>query len=135
MGHNHFRKNAACYEHEFVISACGFTFQGYSLFLEERGIKASHIQFEGEEVSRQDVENILKNHDSEISVFLGKDIVNLLESLKRLASVLNAMPVLKRVTLYGKIPDRWLQRTLGNLLDNKLRKVRISRSFLPKLTR
>lgn len=120
MGHNHFRKNAACYEHEFVISACGFTFQGYSLFLEEQGIKASHIQFEGDEVSCQDVENIIKNHDSEISVFLGKDIVNLLESLKRLASVLNAMPVLKRVTLYGKIPDRWLQRTLGNLLDNKL---------------
>lgn len=120
MGHNNFRKNAACHEHEFVISACGFTFQGYSLFLEERGIKASHIQFEGEEVSCQDVENIIKNHGSEISVFLGKDIVNLLESLKRLASVLNALPVLKRVTLYGKIPDSWLQRTLGNLLDNKL---------------
>jgi FOG: EAL domain len=121
MAHNNICKSAARYEQEFVISACGFTFQGYSLLLEEQGVKASHIQFDGEEVSRHDIENIMLNQCSMISVFLGRDIVNLLESLKKLASVLNELPVLKRVTLYGEIPDSWLLRTLGSLLDNKLK--------------
>jgi hypothetical protein len=43
--------------------------------------------------------------------FSGKGIVTLLESLKRLASVLNALPVIRCVTLYGDIPDGWLYRT------------------------
>lgn len=62
-------------------------------------------------------------------VFLGKGIVSLLESLKRLASVLNALPVIRRVTLYGDIPDGWLYRTLGTLLNNsyQLSLIRIAR--------
>lgn len=110
--------NGACDEQSFVISACGFTFQGYSLMLNKYGIQASHIHFNGDEVSPQDVENILVNHNARIVVFLGKGIINLLESLKRLASVLNALPVIRRVTLYGDIPDGWLYRTLGSLLNN-----------------
>lgn len=131
MAHNNILKSAAHYEQEFVISACGFTFLGYSLLLEEQGVKASHIQFDGEGVSRHDVENILLNQYSTVSVFLGRDIVNLLESLKKLASVLNELPVLKRVTLYGEIPDSWLLRTLGSLLDNKLKlsTIRIANIF------
>ena len=110
--------NGACDEQSFVISACGFTFQGYSLMLNKYGIQASHIHFDGDDVFPQDVENILVNHGAHIVVFLGKGIVNLLESLKRLASILNALPVIRRVTLYGDIPDCWLYRTLGSLLNN-----------------
>lgn len=111
-------KNGVCDEHKFVISACGFTFQGYCSILNKYGIHASQIHFNGDEVSQQDVENILKNQDAHIVVFLGKGVVNLLESLKRLASVLNALPVIRLVTLYGDIPDGWLYRTLGSLLNN-----------------
>lgn len=98
-------KNGVCDEHKFVISACGFTFQGYCSILNKYGIHASQIHFNGDEASQQDVENILKNQDAHIVVFLGKGVVNLLESLKRLASVLNAHPVIRHVTLYGDIPD------------------------------
>lgn len=121
MAQNISRKNVACHEQEFVISACGFTFQGYRLLLEEQGIKASHLQFNDDEIPPRDVEEILSNQHVKVSVFLGKDIVNLLESIKRLASVLNALPVLSQVTLYGQIPDSWLHRTLTSLVDNKLK--------------
>lgn len=118
MTHNFSLGNGACDEHSFVISACGFTFQGYSLMLNKYGIKASHIHFEEDVVSPQDVQNILVNHNAHIVTFLGKGITGLLESLTRLASVLNALPVIRRVTLYGDIPDGWLYRTLGSLLNN-----------------
>lgn len=110
--------NAACNERRFVISTCGFTFQGYSLMLEKYGIEASHIHFQGDDACERDRENIVINHNAHIVVFLGKGVVNLLESLKRLASVLNALPVIRRVTLYGDIPDSWLYRTLSSLLNN-----------------
>lgn len=118
MTHNFSLGNGACDEHSFVISACGFTFQGYSLMLNKYGIQASHIHFEEDVVSPQDVQNILVNHNAHIVTFLGKGITGLLESLTRLASVLNALPVIRRVTLYGDIPDGWLYRTLGSLLNN-----------------
>ena len=122
-------RNEACDEHKFVISACGFTFQGYRLILNQYGIQASHIHFDGDEVSQQDLENILINQSAHIVVFLGKGIVSLLESLKRLASVLNALPVIRRVTLYGDLPDSWLYRTLGTLLNNsyQLSLIRLAR--------
>ncbi|SAD63626.1 protein YjcC [Enterobacter cloacae] len=118
MTHKFSLRNGACDEQSFVISACGFTFQGYSLMLNKYGIQASHIHFDGDEVSPHDVENIFVNHNAHIVTFLGKGIIGLLESLKRLASVLNALPVIRRVTLYGDIPDGWLYRTLGSLLNN-----------------
>ena len=34
-------KNGVCDEHKFVISACGFTFQGYCSILNKYGIHAS----------------------------------------------------------------------------------------------
>lgn len=111
-------RNAAFYEQKFVISTCHFTFQGYSLLLKQYGIDASHVRFEGDEPSRQDLENILSSQNAQISVFLGKGVVSLLESLKRLACVLNKLPVIRKVTLYGEMPDGWLYRTLGNLLNN-----------------
>ena len=119
MTHKISLRNGACDEHKFVISACGFTFQGYCSILNKYGIHASRIHFNGDEASQQDIENILKNQDAHIVVFLGKGVVNLLESLKRLASVLNALPVIRHVTLYGDIPDGWLYRTLGSLLNNR----------------
>ena len=103
-------RNGACDDQKFVISACGFTFQGYRLILEKYGIEASLIRFVGDEISQRDRKNILINQSAHIVVFLGKGIVNLLESLKRLASVLNSLPVIQRVTLYGDIPDSWLYR-------------------------
>ncbi|MEG5642892.1 EAL domain-containing protein [Enterobacter asburiae] len=129
MTHKISLRNEACDEHKFVISACGFTFQGYCLILNQYGIQASHIHFDGDEASQQDLENILINQSAHIVVFLGKGIVSLLESLKRLASVLNALPVIRRVTLYGDIPDGWLYRTLGTLLNNsyQLSLIRIAR--------
>lgn len=129
MTHKISLRNEACDEHKFVISACGFTFQGYRLILNQYGIQASHIHFDGDEASQQDLENILINQSAHIVVFLGKGIVSLLESLKRLASVLNALPVIRRVTLYGDIPDGWLYRTLGTLLNNsyQLSLIRIAR--------
>lgn len=65
-------RNAAFYEQKFVISTCHFTFQGYSLLLKQYGIDASHVRFEGDEPSRQDLENILSSQNAQISVFLGK---------------------------------------------------------------
>ncbi|BBJ63137.1 EAL domain-containing protein [Enterobacter asburiae] len=129
MTHTISLRNEACDEHKFVISACGFTFQGYHLILNQYGIQASHIHFDGDEVSQQDLENILINQSAHIVVFLGKGIVSLLESLKRLASVLNALPVIRRVTLYGDLPDSWLYRTLGTLLNNsyQLSLIRLAR--------
>ncbi|EOY8404234.1 EAL domain-containing protein [Enterobacter asburiae] len=129
MTHKISLRNEACDEHKFVISACGFTFQGYRLILNQYGIQASHIHFDADEASQQDLENILINQSAHIVVFLGKGIVSLLESLKRLASVLNALPVIRRVTLYGDIPDGWLYRTLGTLLNNsyQLSLIRIAR--------
>ncbi|WP_368743056.1 EAL domain-containing protein [Enterobacter asburiae] len=129
MTHKISLRNEACDEHKFVISACGFTFQGYHLILNQYGIQASHIHFDADEASQQDLENILINQSAHIVVFLGKGIVSLLESLKRLASVLNALPVIRRVTLYGDIPDGWLYRTLGTLLNNsyQLSLIRIAR--------
>ena len=129
MTHTISLRNEACDEHKFVISACGFTFQGYRLILNQYGIQASHIHFDGDEVSQQDLENILINQNAHIVVFLGKGIVSLLESLKRLASVLNALPVIRRVTLYGDLPDGWLYRTLGTLLNNsyQLSLIRLAR--------
>ena len=129
MTHTISLRNEACDEHKFVISACGFTFQGYRLILNQYGIQASHIHFDGDEASQQDLENILINQSAHIVVFLGKGIVSLLESLKRLASVLNALPVIRRVTLYGDLPDSWLYRTLGTLLNNsyQLSLIRLAR--------
>lgn len=129
MTHNISLRNRACDEQKFVISACGFTFQGYRLFLNQYGIQASHIHFDGDEASQQDMENILINQNAHVVVFLGKGILSLLESLKRLASVLNALPVIRRVTLYGDIPDGWLYRTLGSLLNNsyQLSLIRLAR--------
>lgn len=119
MTHKISLRNGACDEHKFVISACGFTFQGYCSILHKYGIHASRIHFNGDEASQHDIENILKNQGAHIVVFLGKGVVNLLESLKRLASILNALPVIRHVTLYGDIPDGWLYRTLGSLLNNR----------------
>ncbi|MCV3771047.1 MULTISPECIES: EAL domain-containing protein [Enterobacter] len=129
MTHNISLRNRVCDEQKFVISACGFTFQGYRLFLNQYGIQASHIHFDGDEASQQDMENILINQNAHVVVFLGKGILSLLESLKRLASVLNALPVIRRVTLYGDIPDGWLYRTLGSLLNNsyQLSLIRLAR--------
>lgn len=121
MAQNISRKNVACHEQEFVISACTFTFQGYRLFLEEQGINASHLQFNDDEVSPRDIGKILHNQHAKLVVFPGKDIVNLLACLKRLASVLNSLPVIREVTIYGRIPVSWLQRTLRSLVDNKLK--------------
>ncbi|MEL4867940.1 EAL domain-containing protein [Pantoea agglomerans] len=111
-------RNGACDDQKFVISACGFTFQGYRLILSKYGIEASLIRFVGDEISQRDRKNILIHQNAHIVVFLGKGIVSLLESLKRLASVLNSLPVIQRVTLYGDIPDSWLYRTLSSLLNN-----------------
>ncbi|ESN13194.1 hypothetical protein L370_03471 [Enterobacter sp. MGH 24] len=129
MTHKISLRNGACDEQKFVISACGFTFQGYSLILNQYGIQASRIHFNGDEASHEDIENILINQNANIVVFLGKGIVTLLESLKRLASVLNALPVIRRVTLYGDMPDGWLYRTLTSLLNNsyQLSLIRVAR--------
>lgn len=134
MGHHNIRKSTARYEQEFIITACSFTFQGYRLLLEKQGIKALNIEFDGDEVSQQTIDDILSNQYATISVFLERDIVNLLESLKKLASVLNALPVLKPVTLYGKIPDSWLLHTLGSLLDNKFKLSAIRIADNPDMT-
>lgn len=129
MTHKISLRNGACDEQKFVVSACAFTFLGYREILSKYGIQASLIHFEGDEVSQQDMENILINQNANIVAFLGKGIVNLLESLKRLASVLNTLPVIRCVTLYGDIPDSWLYRTLGSLLNNsyQLSLIRIAR--------
>ncbi|MCR2770628.1 EAL domain-containing protein [Enterobacter kobei] len=118
MTHKISHRNVARDDRRFVISTCGFTFQGYALLLKKYGIDASHIHFEGDDVCQRDGENILNNQQAHIVVFPGKGIVTLLESLTRLASVLNALPVIRCVTLYSDIPDSWLYRTLGSLLHN-----------------
>jgi hypothetical protein len=99
MTHKISHRNVARDDRRFVISTCGFTFQGYALLLKKYGIDASHIHFEGDDVCQRDRENILNNQHAHIVVFPGKGIVTLLESLKRLASVLNALPVIRCVTL------------------------------------
>ncbi|MGC8401366.1 hypothetical protein ACP3P6_14940 [Enterobacter mori] len=77
---------------------------------------------------QRDLEDVVKNQNASVSVFLGEGVVELLASLKRLASVLNALPVIRRVTLYGDIPDGWLYGTLRSLLNNsqQLSLIRIS---------
>jgi hypothetical protein len=72
MTHKISLRNGACDEHKFVISACGFTFQGYRLILNQYGIQASHIHFDGDEVSQQDLENILINQMLILWCFSGK---------------------------------------------------------------
>lgn len=121
-------RNAACDEQKFVISTCCFTFQGYYLLLKQYGVNASLIHFEEDEVRQRDLEDVVKNQHASVSVFLGKGVVELLASLKRLASVLNALPVIRRVILYGDIPDGWLYCTLRSLLNNsqQLSLIRIS---------
>ncbi|ELE9703649.1 EAL domain-containing protein [Enterobacter cloacae] len=128
MIQNQSHKNTDCHAQVFVISACSFTFQGYQLLLEPQGISASHIRFDGDTANREDVYNIIRNHEATISVFPGKAIVDLLESLKRLADILNTLPVIRQVTLYGDIPDSWLYGTLRSLLNNnhKLSQIRIA---------
>ncbi|PCM82223.1 EAL domain-containing protein [Enterobacter cloacae] len=128
MIQNQSHKNTDCHAQVFVISACSFTFQGYQLLLEQQGISASHIRFDGDTANREDVYNIIRNHEATISVFPGKAIVDLLESLKRLADILNTLPVIRQVTLYGDIPDSWLYGTLRSLLNNnhKLSQIRIA---------
>lgn len=118
MTHQISLRNDARNEQRFVISTCGFTFQGYHLLLKKYGIETAHIHFDGDALSDPDKENILIHQNAHIVVFLGKGTVALLESLTRLASVLNSLPVIRRVTLYGDIPDSWLYRTLGSLLNN-----------------
>lgn len=113
MTHKISHRNVARDDRRFVISTCGFTFRGYALLLKKYGIDASHIHFEGDDVCQRDRENILNNQHANIVVFPGKGIVTLLESLTRLASVLNALPVIRCVTLYSDIPDSWLYRTTG----------------------
>ncbi|HCR2031159.1 TPA: diguanylate phosphodiesterase, partial [Enterobacter cloacae] len=95
MIQNQSHKNTDCHAQVFVISACSFTFQGYQLLLEQQGISASHIRFDGDTANREDVYNIIRNHEATISVFPGKAIVDLLESLKRLADILNTLPVIR----------------------------------------
>ncbi len=128
MIQNQSHKNTDCHAQVFVISACSFTFRGYQLLLEQQGISASHIRFDGDTANREDVYNIIRNHEATISVFPGKAIVDLLESLKRLADILNTLPVIRQVTLYGDIPDSWLYGTLRSLLNNnhKLSQIRIA---------
>ncbi|SAA91064.1 protein YjcC [Enterobacter hormaechei] len=36
-----------CYKQRFVISACGFTFEGYSLLLKSRGVNATRLHLRG----------------------------------------------------------------------------------------
>ncbi|EPF3214764.1 EAL domain-containing protein [Enterobacter hormaechei] len=116
-----------CYKQRFVISACGFTFEGYSLLLKSRGVHATRLHFEEDEICSVDVEKMMENQSPEVSVFLGRDVATFLESLKRLVSVLNALPVICRVTLYGALPERWLNATLRSLVNNtkKLSTIRV----------
>lgn len=128
MAHQNTFEVSASLEQKFVISACSFTYQGYSLFLKEQGITASQIRFNGETIAQGDIKNIVINQYAEISVFLDNDVVNLLDTLKKLATLLNVLPVIRTVTLYGQIPDSWLYRTLENMVDNKntLSRVRVA---------
>ncbi|WP_253384670.1 EAL domain-containing protein [unidentified bacterial endosymbiont] len=109
----------ACGKQKYVISSCAYTFQGYQLLLKEQGINASRIFFEGDDVSHEDVNEIILNKNAEISVFLGREAVSLLGTLKKLAGLLNALPVIRPVLLYGKVPDSWLYFTLENLVSHK----------------
>lgn len=45
-----------CYKQRFVISACGFTFEGYSLLLKSRGVSATRLHFVEDEVCSGDVQ-------------------------------------------------------------------------------
>lgn len=118
----------ACYKQRFVISACGFTFEGYSLLLKSCGVNVTRLHFEEDEICSADVKKMMENQSPEVSVFLGRDVAAFLESLKRLVSVLNALPVICSVTLYGAIPERWLYATLRSLVNNakKLSTIRIA---------
>lgn len=114
-------------EKEFVISACSYTFQGYRFLLKEQGRIASRIIFDGDEVSQSNIQEIILDQFAEITVFLGQDAVTLLGTLKKLASLLNVLPFVRSVLLYGEIPGGWLRHTLGNLVNNKevISKVRV----------
>ncbi|HBL4970622.1 TPA: EAL domain-containing protein [Enterobacter cloacae] len=130
MIQNNSHNNHDCHAQEFVISACSFTFQGYRLLLKEQGGLASQVRFEDDVANREDVYTIIKNQDAKITVFLGEEIVDLLQSLRHLADLLNTLPVIRPVTLYGNIPDSWLYGTLRSLLNNnqKLSLIRIANS-------
>lgn len=130
MIQNNSHNNHDCHAQEFVISACSFTFQGYRLLLKEQGGVASQVRFEDDVANREDVYTIIKNQDAKITVFLGEEIVDLLQSLRHLADLLNTLPVIRPVTLYGNIPDSWLYGTLRSLLNNnqKLSLIRIANS-------
>jgi hypothetical protein len=54
MTHKISHRNVARDDRRFVISTCGFTFQGYALLLKKYGIDASHIHFEGDDVCQRD---------------------------------------------------------------------------------
>jgi hypothetical protein len=79
-----------------MISGCHlnlrFYLPGISLILKKYGIDASHIHFE-EMMSPNGSGKYPYNQHAHIVVFPGKGIVTLLESLTRLASVLNALPL------------------------------------------
>ena len=79
---------------------------------------ASQVRFDDDVANREDVYTIIKNQDAKITVFLGEEIVDLLQSLRHLADLLNTLPVIRPVTLYGNIPDSWLYGTLRSLLNN-----------------
>ncbi|QLA66503.1 EAL domain-containing protein [Enterobacter pasteurii] len=130
--------NDACSEQRFVISSCAFTFQGYSQLLQARGVNVTRLRFEEDEVCSADVSKMAYNQSVTISVFLGRDVAAFLESLKRLVSVLNALPAVSGVTLYGAVPERWLYATLKSLVSNKkmLSRIRIANisEVIDKLT-
>jgi hypothetical protein len=69
MTHKISLRNVARDDHKFVISTCGFTFQGYALPQKVRHRRFAY-HFE-EMMSQQDRENILNNQHAHIVVFLG----------------------------------------------------------------
>lgn len=103
----------------FVLSACMYTFQGYSLLLEEQGVVASRILFEGGSVSKYCIEEVILDKNAEIIVFFPKDVISILDTLKKIALLLNMLPDERSVVLYGKIPGFWLCCTLNNLVNDK----------------
>ncbi|MEG5552315.1 hypothetical protein UXO11_22310 [Enterobacter wuhouensis] len=113
---------------EYVISSCSYTFHGYSILVSEQGMSASRISFESDNVSPVDVENMIINQTSKIIVFFESDAFRLLETLKKLSSVLNSLPFIRTVLIYAELPSVWLYYTLRRLVNSndKLSLVRIA---------
>lgn len=115
-------------KHKFVITPCGFTWQGYDMLLARDAIRSSRIMTQGDTATEREVNDICGDADRCISVFLKGDLPTILLTLKKSISLLNALPCSVTMTIYCGLPATWIYRMVLSLIKDryKLKTIRIA---------